>query len=214
MKWFSVTAAVLAAGFLSGCSQSTDPEPIGSSAFDAMGMVSFPPLDVTTPRTEAEMVASSKLTRQALEAVAAALADADPSDAPDLHRRIQGRLDGLDGEVRALAEQLAAAAMLRAALVPAADTDETREIAAVYTGYLVDRKSPQADLVLDGLNETGEAWTPVQRQRAATVAITAAERREAITRPETFRRLESAGASTTPVTDAAMARLRTIAQGA
>ena len=94
----------------------------------------------------------------------------------DAHEATQRALDGATSELeRSALEQATSKMMLNLFLTRAPDDPEAARVALEYAERLVERKSPEAEVMLSAVETFGDAW-PEARTRA--VAIGAAEAAE------------------------------------
>lgn len=86
------------------------------------------------------------------------------------------------GAVRSAIEQSTAKLLLVGYLIPSADQEGTASTALDYSRTLVERQSPEADVVLASVEAFGSQWNPAEMRAVALGAADAAEAYVANTR--------------------------------
>lgn len=173
---------ILALSFcLAACGDSavTDQDILGPSAIQNMGFVRFG-IDSTLIGTSTEeRKVISKRNMEAAQMLHQTLADVPASAWEEADQRIHSLLRSIEtnGPAHRYIEGLASAAMLRVWLLPLQGNtvpEEAKAASARWVQVLIERDSPEAELIAEGIEFTGDYWSESQRADLALRAADAA----------------------------------------
>lgn len=180
-RTLSIALILGVALLLAGCEDSAvnDKDIGGPSALAQMGLMRFGTDSTLIGASIEERKAISERNMAFVDELYKALAGLSASEWQKADRRVRSLLERIDetSTARAHAEQLASAAMLRVWLLPQNESDRTQEARAAsahYVSMLIDRRTPEAELIADGIAFVGDYWSDEQRSAKALAAADAA----------------------------------------